>query len=233
MQINNLAIIEDLSKLLLNDERKFEEFIRMLSVTVTEMFRDPAFYMALREKVIPRLTTYPFLKIWVAGCATGEEVYSIAIMLKEEGLLERSILYATDINQQSLHLAKEGIFPLEFMKTYTANYLNAGGKHTLSDYYVANYNSALFDRELKRNIVFAPHNLATDRSFNEFQLILCRNVLIYFNQHLQDKVINLFYDSLCPFGFLCLGSKESLLFSGKKHHFEKVDKKEKIFIRLD
>jgi chemotaxis protein methyltransferase CheR len=233
MQANKILSIDQLSSILLNDEKKFEEFIRTLSVTVTEMFRDPSFYLALRERVVPRLRTYPFLKIWIAGCATGEEVFSMAILLKEEELLDRTIIYATDINQHSLYLAKEGIFPIEFMKTYTENYQRSGGKNDFSAYYLAKYNSAMFDKNLKRNVVFAAHNLATDQSFNEFHLIMCRNVLIYFNQELQNKVINLFYDSLCPFGFLGLGSKESLLFSDKKPHFEKFDKKDKLFIRLN
>jgi len=196
------------------------------------MFRDPSFYKSLREKVLKRLATYPVVKIWLAGCATGEEAYSVAILLKEEGLLERSIIYATDINQKSLQIAKQGVYSLEGMKTYTSNYLNAGGKNSFSEYYKAKYGSALFEKSLSQNILFSPHNLATDKSFNEFQLIICRNVLMYFNQHLQDKVVDLFYESLCPFGFLGLGDKESLLFSGQKEKFEEIDRKEKIYMRV-
>jgi chemotaxis protein methyltransferase CheR len=207
----------------------FEEFVQEMSVTVTEMFRDPSFYKCLRDVVTKRLSTYPFIKIWLAGCATGEEVYSLAILLREEGLLNRSLIYATDINQRSLQCAKAGIYPLDNMKSYTLNYQKSGGEKAFSEYYKAKYNSVLFDKSLRENIVFSPHNLSVDRSFNEFQLIICRNVLIYFNQQLQNKVINLFYDSLCPFGFLGLGSKESLLFSDKKNSFEVVDRKEKIF----
>jgi len=223
--------LDTLGKMLLKDEKFFEEFIQELSVTVTEMFRDPPFYKSLRNNVMKRLATYPFIKIWIAGCATGEEVYSIAIVLKEEGLLNRSIIYATDINQNSIQIAKEGVYPLENMKIYTSNYQKAGGTKSFSEYYKAKYNSVLFDKSLKQNIVFSPHNLSIDKSFNEFQLVICRNVLIYFNQKLQNRVINLFYESLCMFGFLGLGSKESLLFSDKKKCFEEMDRKEKIFMK--
>jgi chemotaxis protein methyltransferase CheR len=232
MNSRQIRTVEELSKLLLSDEVVFEEFVRNLSVTVTEMFRDPAFYSCLRTKVIKRLATYPFIKLWVAGCATGEEVYSVAILLKEEGLLNRSLIYATDINQHSLHLARAGIFPLDLMKSYTTNYQKSGGLKDFSEYYVAQYNAALFDRSLRNNVVFAPHNLASDQSFNEFQLILCRNVLIYFNQHLQNKVMNLFYESLCTFGVLGLGNKESLLFTDKQNRFDAIDKKQKVFIKM-
>lgn len=152
-------------------------------------------------------------------------------MLDEEGLLNRSVIYATDINQNSLQVAREGIYSLENMKAYTDNYQKAGGTRSFSEYYKAKYNSVMFDKSLKQNIVFAAHNLAVDKSFNEFQLIICRNVLIYFNQQLQNKVINLFYDSLCHFGYLGLGNKESLLFSGKLNSFEEIDRKEKIFMK--
>ena len=231
MNSRNITTIQELSDLLLQDETIFEDFVRSLSVTVTEMFRDPAFYVSLRTKVINRLATYPFIKVWVAGCATGEEVYSIAILLKEEGLLSRSLIYATDINQHSLHQAKTGIFPMDLMKSYTTNYQNSGGKRDFSEYYVAQYNAALFERSLRNNIVFAPHNLASDQSFNEFHLILCRNVLIYFNQELQNKVMSLFYESLCTFGILGLGTKESLLFTDKQDRFEAIDRKQKVFIK--
>ena len=223
--------IETLCKMLLKDEKLFEEFIQEMSVTVTEMFRDPAFYKSLRENVLKRLATYPFIKVWIAGCATGEEIYSIAILLQEESLLNRSVIYATDINQKSLQIARDAVYALENMKAYTTNYQKAGGTKAFSEYYKAKYNSVLFDKTLKQNIVFSPHNLAVDKSFNEFQLIICRNVLIYFNQQLQNNVINLFYESLCPFGFLGLGNKESLLFADKKKSFSEIDRKEKIFMR--
>ena len=231
MTKRKMESITTLQKNLLNDDKLFEEFIREISVTVTEMFRDPDFYRALSEKVVRRLKTYPFIKIWLAGCATGEEVYSLAILMKEEGILNRSIIYATDINQGSLQIAREGIYPLEYMKDYTSNYQKAGGTSNFSDYYIAKFGSALFDQSLRENVVFSSHNLATDKSFNEFQMIICRNVLIYFNHQLQSRVIELFYDSLVPFGFLGLGSKESLLFAANRNDFTDVDRKEKIFMK--
>lgn len=231
MNSRQIEELETLGKLILRDEKLFEEFIQAVSVTVTEMFRDPLFHRSLRENIVKRLATYPFIKLWIAGCATGEEVYSIAILLKEEGLLDRSIIYATDINQKSLQIAREGIYSVENMKLHTGNYQKSGGKKAFSEYYKSKYNSVIFDKSLKQNIVFSPHNLAVDKSFNEFQLIICRNVLIYFNQQLQNKVIDLFYESLCTFGFLGLGNKESLLFSGKREMFEEIDKKEKIFMK--
>lgn len=231
MNTRKIKALDGLGKMILRDEKLFEEFIQELSVTVTEMFRDPAFYKSLRQHVMKRLATYPFIKIWIAGCATGEEVYSVAILLQESGLLNRSVIYATDINQKSLQIAKDGVYPVGNMKAHTFNYQKAGGKQSFSEYYKAKYNSVMFNKSLKQNIVFAPHNLAVDRSFNEFQLILCRNVLIYFNQQLQNRVIGLFHESLCPFGFLGLGNKESLLFSDKKNCFEQVDRKDKIFMK--
>jgi len=231
MNSRKITALEKMGKMILQDEKLFEEFIQEVSVTVTEMFRDPIFYTSLRANVLKRLATYPFIKVWIAGCATGEEIYSIAILLQEEGLLNRSVIYATDINQKSLQIAKDGVYAVENMKTYTTNYQKAGGTKPFSEYYKAKYNSVMFDKSLKQNIVFAAHNLAVDKSFNEFQLIICRNVLIYFNQQLQNKVIDLFYDSLCPFGFLGLGNKESLLFSGKRKEFEEIDRKEKIFMK--
>lgn len=221
-----------LDGILINDEDIFELFIQDLSVTVTEMFRDPSFYKSLKDKVLKRLGTYPFIKIWIAGCATGEEVYSVAILLHEANLLDRSLIYATDINQKSLQIAKEGIYSLINMKSYTENYIKAGGNNSFSEYFTARYQSVLFDKALKANIVFSSHNLATDKSFNEFQLIICRNVLIYFNHTLQDKVLNLFHESLCPFGFLGLGSKESLHFASSKKQFEEIAKKERIFMKI-
>lgn len=231
MTLKKIEAPEVLAKMLLQDEKLFEEFVQQVSVTVTEMFRDPPFYKSLRENVMNRLATYPFIKIWLAGCATGEEVYSIAILLNEAGLLNRSVIYATDINQKSLQIAKEGVYPMDNMKLHTSNYQKSGGTRSFSEYYIAKYNSVMFDKSLKQNIVFAPHNLAVDSSFNEFQLIICRNVLIYFNQQLQNRVISLFYESLCPLGFLGLGSKESLLFSEKRKLFDDIDRKEKIFVK--
>lgn len=232
IESRGLESVQVLATRLLASETFFEEFVQELSVTVTEMFRDPAFFLSIRTKVMKRLATYPVIRIWIAGCATGEEVYSIAIMLREEGLSERSVIYATDINQKSLQIAKEGIYPLESMRTYTENYLQAGGKNSFSNYYTANYNSALFDKSLRGNVVFSPHNLAADGSFNEFQLIICRNVLMYFNQDLQQRVLALFHESLCNFGFLGIGHKESIYFSDARRFFEETDRQEKIYMKI-
>ena len=231
MENQKIVDIQDLERGILGREGLFEEFVQEVPVTVTAMFRDPSFYKRLREKVRSRLATYPLIRVWIAGCATGEEAYSIAILLKEEGLLERSVIYATDINQRSLRKAKEGIFPVSHMADYTANYLNSGGKGNFSDYYLAKYGGMLMDKSLRQAIVFSAHNLTADQSFNEFQLILCRNVLIYFNQSLQTRVLQLFYESLCPFAILGLGNKESLLFSDIGHKYRTMDKIEKIYVK--
>jgi chemotaxis protein methyltransferase CheR len=224
--------LDAFASLVLEDENIFEEFIKYISVTVTEMFRDPTFFYSIREKVIPRLATYPFIKVWIAGCATGEEAYSMAILLKETDLLHRSIIYATDINQKALQIAKEGVYPISKAKKYTSNYLKTGGERAFSEYYTAKYDLIIFDKSLRDNIVFASHNLAVDESFNEFQIVICRNVLIYFNQSLQNKVVDLFHGSLCPFGFLGLGSQESLLFTSKKESFHAVDHGERIYLKV-
>jgi chemotaxis protein methyltransferase CheR len=231
MNKNQISSIQALSEELLNNDSRFSIFVQEFTVNVTEMFRDPTFYKSLVTNIFPRLNTYNVIKIWIAGCSTGEEVYSIAILLREAGLLERSVIYATDINPKSLLAAKEGIFNISSMKSYTENYQKAGGRKSFSDYYIAKYDSAMLDKSLRKNIVFSSHNLTADKSFNEFQLILCRNVLIYFNQNLQNRVINLFYESLCPFGFLALGNKESLLFAEKRKFFTDIDRREKIYIK--
>ncbi len=232
MSSHRINDIRDLQHLVLSNENIFRDFLEELSVTVTEMFRDPGFFRGLREKVMPRLATYPFIKVWVAGCATGEEVYSLAILLKETGLLDRCVIYATDINQHSLQIAKDGVYDASSMKAYTGNYQKSGGTRSFSEYYKSKYNSVMFDRSLKENIVFSPHNLAIDKAFNEFQMIICRNVLIYFNQDLQKRVVDLFYASLCTFGFLGLGNKESLRFGGQYDSFEEIDRKERIFMKV-
>jgi chemotaxis protein methyltransferase CheR len=232
MENRKIDDVDKLEHMLLDDEQVFEEFVNDLSITVTEMFRDPPFYKQLREKIANRLNTYPVIKIWIAGCATGQEAYSIAILLREEGLLDRSIIYATDINQKSLAVAKEAVYPLEYMKKYTENYFQSGGQRPFSEYYTAHYNAAVFDQSLKNNIVFSAHNLVMDQSFNEFQLIVCRNVLLYFNHSLQNKVVNLFYKSLCTFGFLALGDKESLVFCDKREAFVESEGKQKIYSKM-
>ena len=195
------------------------------------MFRDPPFYKVLREKIFPQLATYPIIKIWHAGCATGEEAFSLAILLHEEKLLERCRIYATDLNTVNLDTARKGIIPLNNMKQYTGNYHRSGGKNDFSSYYTARYDYVLINKEIRKNISFSHHNLASDTIFNEFQLILCRNVLIYFNPVLQNKVINLLYQSLTPFGYLALGMKESLLFTDLNSKFETVYNSVKIFKR--
>lgn len=211
-----------------NDEAYLKRFVEEITVNVTEMFRDPSFYNALRNEVLPVLATYPLIRIWHAGCSTGEEVYSMAILLHEANLLQKSLLYATDLNPDVLERAKEGVFPLSQMKQYSENYLAAGGKHEFSSYYSSRYDRAKFDKALSKKMIFATHNLVSDRSFNEFQLILCRNVMIYFDKDLQDRVLHLFDQSLEPLGFLALGSKETLRFSTVAPSFKQLGK-EKIW----
>jgi chemotaxis protein methyltransferase CheR len=214
---------------ILNDADFFNTLLLDLSINFSEMFRDPSFYLALRKKVIPVLKTFPFIKIWNAGCSSGEEVYSTAILLKEEGLYKRSQIYATDFNDVILQKAKEGIFPVDRIKEYTTNYQKSGGKKSFADYYNAKYEYAAISQSLKKNIVFANHNLVTDGVFGEMNLIMCRNVLIYFNRELQNHVFQLFHSSMTRYGFLCLGSKEDLNFSNVRDSFENFDKKEKIY----
>src|SRR6185369_13829759 len=201
-------------------------------INVTAMFRDPGFYREFRTLVVPLLRTYPFIRVWHAGCSTGEEVYSVAILLEEEGLLDRSRIYATDINDAVLHQARAGIFPLNRMQEYTENYIKAGGKSSFSEYYTAKYDGALFSPSLTKNVVFSQHNLVTDRSFSEFNVIFCRNVLIYFDRNLQNRVHALFYESLIMFGVLALGSKESLRFSQYEPCYEKLHPREKLYRKV-
>ncbi len=224
-----LQSISELQNQILHHPEVFERLVRDLSINVTEMFRNPDFYKSVREKVIPLLKTYPYLKIWHAGCATGEEVFSFAIMLKEEGLLERTQIYATDFNPYVIEKARKGIFPIRYIKEYTANYQKAGGKESFSDYYHASDEWVIFDKSLSKNMVFAEHNLVTDGVFAEMNMIVCRNVLIYFNRELQNKVLGLLHESLINGGFLALGTKESLMFSEHQQKYKVVDAKQKIF----
>jgi chemotaxis protein methyltransferase CheR len=206
-----------------------ERLILDLSINVTAMFRDPSFYLAFREKVVPLLRTYPYTRLWVAGCSTGEEVYSLAILLEEESLYENTRIYATDINEAVLDRAREGVFPMAKMKEYTQNYIRAGGTQAFSDYYISAYDAAAFDQRLTRNVVFAQHNLASDQSFNEFNVIVCRNVMIYFDRALQSRVHDLFYSSLARFGILALGHKESINFTPHASHYKELDADERLY----
>jgi chemotaxis protein methyltransferase CheR len=221
---SGLSSLAEMQHAILTDESFFHNLLLDLSLNVTEMFRDAKFFLAVREIVIPLLATYPYLKIWHAGCATGEEVFSMAIILKEEGLLNRSTIYATDFNQVVLKKAAEGIFPVKNLKLYSENYLKSGGKSSLSDHFLIRYNSALVSKELKKNIVFSDHNLVTDGVFGEMNLIVCRNVLIYFNRELQNRVTNLFSESLLPGGILCLGSKETLTYTDCSEQYIQLHK---------
>ncbi|CCH49950.1 CheR family methyltransferase [Pseudodesulfovibrio piezophilus] len=211
------------------NESFFNKLLLDLSINVTEMFRDPWVYLKIRELIIPHLKTYPFIKVWHAGCSAGQEVYSMGILLEEEGIKDRSQIYATDFNEYVLSKAKMGIYPMDLIREYTANYQKAGGRHSFSDYYTADYDNVLMKQSLKDKVLFSSHNLVTDGVFGEMNIIFCRNVLIYFDKDLQNRVFNLFYDSLCPGGFLCLGSKESLKFSGVADKFEVVSEREKIY----
>jgi chemotaxis protein methyltransferase CheR len=227
-----LETVSQLQQKVLHDREAMERLLMDLSVNVTAMFRDPNFYRTFRLQVVPLLRTYPFIRVWHAGCSTGEEVYSMAILLEEEGLYDRARIYATDINELVLQQAKAGIFPLEKMQEYTQNYLRAGGTRSFSEYYTAAYDGALFSPSLTRNVVFAQHNLVTDRSFSEFNVILCRNVMIYFDRSLQARVHGLFYESLPTYGILCMGSKESLRFSGYEDCYEELNVREKIYRKV-
>ena len=221
--------VSELQSRVLHDPNGFAQLLQYLTIPVTEMLRDPEYFRAVREQVAPFLKTYPSLKIWVAGCSTGEEVYSLAILLKEEGLLERSIIYATDINPKSLETARRGVYPIDRMRLYTENYQKSGGKAAFSDYYTAAYGGALFERSLIENVTFADHSLSTDTVFSETHFVSCRNVLIYFNRTLQDRVFGLFHESLCHRGFLGLGSKESIDFSSYAGRFEPLARRERVY----
>ena len=229
MKLSGLEDVSQIQSKVLKDETFANQLLHDLSITVTEMFRDQDFYRSLRENVIPVLKTYPFIKIWHAGCATGEEAYSMAIIMQEAGLYDRTTIYATDFNQHALNRAKEGIFSNAMMKEYTANYQLSGGKESFACYYTSNFDNVIMNQSLKKNIVWANHNLVTDSVFAEVHLVLCRNVLIYFDAKLQNKVQKLFYDSLINGGILCLGSKEGLRFTDFHEKYTELDKKQRIF----
>ncbi len=224
-----LAHFSELLDRLFHDEQCFDEFLKIMSISVTEMFRDPDFYRAIRTQVVPLLKTYPFIKIWHAGCATGEEVYSMAVLLHEEGFLDRARIYATDFNKHSLNTAADGVYSVRQMAAYACNYRLAGGKGHFPDYYSDGYELAKFKDFLKERITFSYHNLVTDGVFGEMNIICCRNVLIYFDKTLQDQVLRKFSESLRHGGFLCLGNRESLNFTSIKSSFAAVDKLQRIY----
>ena len=232
MQGEGLETLSALQERVLRDPACMERLLLDLSINVTTMFRDPAFYATFRARVVPMLRTYPFIRVWTAGCATGEEVYSLSILLEEEGIYDRTRIYATDINEMVLGRAREGVFPLEKMRHYTDNYIKAGGTRAFSDYYVAGYDGARFHQSLMRNVVYAQHNLVSDGSFNEFNVVMCRNVMIYFDKALQAHVHELFCDSLPTFGVLALGRRESIRFTPCEHRYEEIDRSEKLYRKV-
>ncbi len=227
----HLHNVSELQHKVLSDPECMTRLLLDASINVTAMFRDPHVYAALRTKVVPLLRTYPLVRVWIAGCATGEEVYSVAILLQEEGLYKKCRIYATDFNEAVLDCAKAGIFPLKKMQEYTKNYQDAGGADSFSSYYTAKYDDAIMHADLKENVIFAQHNLATDEPFNEFSLILCRNVMIYFNQTLQQRCYDLFHQSLCKFGFLGFGTKESMKFSPHEECYEELPGRVRLYKR--
>jgi chemotaxis protein methyltransferase CheR len=233
MQQLSCSTLSQLQDKILHDPDSFSALLDYLTVPVSDMFRDPPYFLSLREAVVPVLRTYPSLKIWIAGCSTGEEVYSMAILLREEGLLDRSLIYATDINPAHLQKAEAGVYAIDRVQGFTENHRQSGALSSLSDYYTAAYGRAVFDKSLKRHIVFSDHSLATDTVFAEVQLVSCRNVLIYFNRPLQDRAIGLFREALCRKGFLGLGSKESLHFSDHRDGFVEFVRAHRIFQKRD
>jgi chemotaxis protein methyltransferase CheR len=232
MRTEKLGTVSAFQDRVLHDTTCLERLLLGLSVHATAMFRDPSFYSTFRRQVVPLLRTYPTVQIWIAGCSTGEEVYSLAILLQEERLYEKCRIYATDISQAVLRKARDGIFPLAAMREYTNNYHQAGGANEFSDYYTAHYGNVIFSSTLKSNVVFSEHNLATDGSFNEFQVILCRNVMIYFNKDLQARVHNLLYDSLSMFGVFGLGNKESLKFTPRIDFYQPLNDHDKLYRKV-
>jgi chemotaxis protein methyltransferase CheR len=232
LRLQHVESISVLQDRILRDRTWLDRFVHALSVNVSSMFRDPDFYRTFRKEVVPFLKTHPFIRFWLAGVSMGEEVYSLAILLQEEGIYDRCRIYATDINDSVLKTAKEGIYPIESMEMYTNNYIKAGGMRTFSDYYTAAYDRALLKASLRNNVVFAQHNLASDSSFNEFHVILCRNVMIYFNKDLQAHVHDLLHQSLVIFGILGLGARETIRFSPHEHDYEEVDGASKLYRRI-
>lgn len=226
------ASVSALQERVLHDPAMLPRLLDYLTVQVSEMFRDPTYFRALREKVVPHLLTYPSLKVWIAGCSTGEELYSLAVLFKEEGLYERTIFYATDINPDALRSAEAGVYSLERIRKFTENHQKSGGRSSLSDYYTADYGRAVFDKTLRANVVFSDHSLVTDAVFAEMHLISCRNVMIYFDRDLQDRAVGLFRDTLPRNGFLGLGSKETLRFSTHADGFREFVRDEKIYQRI-
>jgi chemotaxis protein methyltransferase CheR len=227
-----LQTMSALQDRLLRDAGCMERLLLDLSINVTSMFRDPSFYTAFRDEVVPLLRTYPFTRVWLAGCSTGEEVYSLAIVLDEEELLDRCRIYATDINESVIEKARLGVFPLDKMQEYTQNYLKAGGTRAFSEYYLASYDGAVFDKRLVQHAVFAQHNLVSDKAFNEFHVIVCRNVMIYFDRTLQQRVLGLFHESLVHLGVLGLGRKEGIRFSDYADRYEEIDPVEKLYRKV-
>ncbi|MCE6076803.1 CheR family methyltransferase [Agrobacterium vitis] len=225
------ATISAMQERVLHDPDMLPRMLRYLTVQVSEMFRDPSYFRAIREKVVPHLRTYPSLKIWIAGCSTGEELYSFVILFREEGLEERTLFYATDINPEALAQAEAGVYELDRLRLFTENHQQAGGKTSLSDYYQSGYNRCVFDKSLRRNVVFSDHSLVTDQVFGEMQYVSCRNVMIYFDRDLQDRAVSLFRDALPRNGFLGLGSKETLRFSRHEDAFQDFVREEKIYRR--
>ena len=229
MQRFGVEKVSQLQDRVLHDESVFASMLQYFTVQVSEMFRDPPYFHALREKVVPLLATYPYVKVWVAGCSTGEEAWSLAILLAEEGLLPRTLIYATDINPEALATAQAGVYPVDRMALFSTNYLKAGGKGSLADYYTAAYGNAVLDKALKSTIVFSDHSLATDHVFSEVELVSCRNVLIYFDRALQARAIGLFHDALTHRGFLGIGSRETLRFTPQAAAFEEFAGPERIY----
>ena len=237
-RVNRICLIErftsfaELRYTLINEPEYLKRFVEEVTVNVTEMFRDPHFFKGLREKILPQLGTYPLIRIWVAGCSTGEEAYSMAILLKEANLYHKSLIYGTDLNPSVLETARAGVFPLQQMKLYSENYMLSGGKKDFSDYYTANYDGAKFDKSLQEKLILSTHNLVSDSSFNSFQLIICRNVLIYFDRGLQERVFRLFDNSLENLGFLALGAKETIRFSKLDKNYHQIDD-QRIWKKID